>query len=151
MYSSAFFFSSTCQAFSNSNTVPILAAQNIHIDPSNSLFPPKSSHLLLFWPWHSPGPSLSQSSLLVGVNRREEPNRWTWPFCLTAVVFLVAALLNTTWGLAQQTLVASFPSLKILQEQRPKGPQCLKLGGKSKLLLDVLRPQYFATQYTRHF
>lgn len=42
IYSSAFFFSSTCQAFSNSNAIPILGAQNIHGDPCNNLFLPKA-------------------------------------------------------------------------------------------------------------
>lgn len=58
--------------------------------------------------------------------KREELNRFTWPYGLTAqVVFLAAALLKTLWGLAQQTLVYSLPSYKMLQEQTPEVLRCL--------------------------
>lgn len=54
IYSSAFFFSSTCQAFSNSNAIPILGAQNIHGDHVTVCFfqkqsPPTFLTLVLSW------------------------------------------------------------------------------------------------------
>lgn len=107
------FFFSIVTSFSNCDALCILAEQNTEVDLT-ACFLQKES--LLFWPWHSSDPSLNQfSSLKWGENklpgsRREELHRWIWPFCLTAVVFLTAALLKTMRGLAQQTLASSLPS-----------------------------------------